>query len=81
MVEHNTIDLEAERDLADQNYAQGDFKAALQTYQNVILHAPKNYEHLNFVMMGYGDSALALGGQKAYLRKAETAYSPLWLRP
>lgn len=77
MVEQQTIDLEAERTAADNYYAEGNFKAALRAYQNVILHASEDYEHAHLVLMGYGDSALALGGHEAYRRKAEKAYSVL----
>ena len=77
MVDAAVFDVAAELERAQDLYAQGNFKAAIRAYNIVLLRSPKDFEARNTVLMGYGDSALALGNNPMYLFKAEKAYAVL----
>lgn len=78
IVESEAFDVEAQYEQAKTAYLKGDFNRALLIYENVLNVADDDYEHRRDVILGYGDSALALASNSGLHRlKAEIAYKTL----
>ncbi|NNC36980.1 MAG: hypothetical protein EX271_03800 [Acidimicrobiales bacterium] len=78
IVESESFDIDAEFEKASISYFMGDFNKALLIYENILNIADEDYENYHHVILGYGDSALALASVSGLHRvKAETAYKTL----
>jgi Flp pilus assembly protein TadD len=77
IVEQTPIDIDALQTSAREYYAEGKFHAAINAYQQILVHAPKDFEDRSLIILGYADSALALSGEDKFLQKAEDAYALL----